>query len=294
MVSVRMGTPMSLRRHPAICGSCLSGVVRQVCDDDVGRDSEVTAPSWSKTTNLKCAVEGVKPLAEALGDRTLLMPYVADVSSQSFAIKEALAHVRARLRVLDLGCGTASTYDIFQQHGCEWIGADIADSGESIARTRSDCDVVLFDGVTLPFSDSSFDLIYCRQVFEHVRHPEALLREARRVLVSGGLLIGSTSHLEPFHSRSYWNFTPYGFATLLTDAGFSNVTVKPGIDGLTLILRKLSAKVKLSFLFSRFFEHESPVNAAIEVVGKLARISARSRAFFKLAVCGHFVFISSK
>jgi ubiquinone/menaquinone biosynthesis C-methylase UbiE len=39
---------------------------------------------------------------------------------------------------------------------------------------------VTFDGVNLPFGDDDFDLVYCKQVLEHVRHPEPLLAEVGR------------------------------------------------------------------------------------------------------------------
>jgi ubiquinone/menaquinone biosynthesis C-methylase UbiE len=49
----------------------------------------------------------------------------------------------------------------------------------------------------LPFEDSSFDLVLCADVLEHVRDVQLLLSEARRVLRPGGRLAVTT----PAHGR---------------------------------------------------------------------------------------------
>ncbi|HLK57915.1 MAG TPA: methyltransferase domain-containing protein [Chthonomonadaceae bacterium] len=42
------------------------------------------------------------------------------------------------------------------------------------------------DAHTLPFPDNHFDVVYCRYVLEHVRNPQQVLGEMRRVLKPGG------------------------------------------------------------------------------------------------------------
>ena len=56
-----------------------------------------------------------------------------------------------------------------------WVGADIDESPEVAARTRTDAEFVTFDGRPLPFEDASFELVYCKQVLEHVEHPRELM-----------------------------------------------------------------------------------------------------------------------
>lgn len=173
----------------------------------------------------------------------------------------------APLRFLDLGAGDGRSFDAVRAHhpSVEWVGLDIADSPEVRARTRTDCRFVTYDGVQIPFEDERFDVVFSRQVFEHVRHPEPLMREIRRVLKPGGRFIGSVSQLEPFHSNSYWNFTCFGIATIAVDAGLALVEMRPGIDGVTLtlrnfVLRGLRARSKS---FRTYFERESPMNLLI-------------------------------
>ena len=72
--------------------------------------------------------------------------------------------------------------------------------------------------------------MFSRQVFEHVRHPDALMREVARVLKPGGVFFGSVAYLEPYHSRSIFNFTPYGLMTVLGNAGLRLSELRPGID----------------------------------------------------------------
>src|SRR5208283_6006370 len=99
----------------------------------------------------------------------------------------------------------------------DWIGLDVPGSPE--ARPRDDARIETFDGITIPFEEASFDLVFCKQVLEHVRNPRPLLADVRRVLAPGGYFAGSTSQLEPFHSLSVWNYTPFGFSLLSTEAG---------------------------------------------------------------------------
>jgi SAM-dependent methyltransferase len=202
-------------------------------------------------------------------------------------------YARPTQRVLDLGCGAGDSVDLFRSFNpnVRWVGADIAKSPEVAERTRTDAEFVTFDGVTLPFDDAGFDLIYCKQVLEHVRRPEPLLAEVARVLRPGGSFVGSTSHLEAFHSLSIWNYTPYGFCVLAEEAGLEVVELRPGIDGLTLVAWRALGMPRF---FARWWARESPGNRLIELAGRAARLDARTRNQVKLTLCGQFAFLARR
>jgi SAM-dependent methyltransferase len=209
--------------------------------------------------------------------------------------KQTLADSYARpvARVLDLGCGAGDSVDVFRSLSPDvsWVGADIADSPEVASRRRTDAEFVTFDGERLPFDDGSFELVYCKQVLEHVRRPEALLREVARVLAPGGSFAGSTSQLEAFHSRSTFNHTPYGMALLVEEAGLELVELRPGIDGLTLVAWRA---LGMPGFFARWWARESPLNRVIELAGRAARLDARTRNQVKLTLCGQFCFLAAR
>ncbi|MFK3965667.1 class I SAM-dependent methyltransferase [Ensifer adhaerens] len=196
-------------------------------------------------------------------------------------------------KILDLGCGTGSSIDFFKKvfPASEWVGVDIEFSPEVSQRTRKDATFVTFDGINIPFDEGSFDLVFSNQSFEHVRHPEALLKEVQRVLSPTGLLIGQTSHLEPYHSYSYWSFTVWGWKRICQDAGIEIVKFRPGIDGLTLTERSYKGRPDT---YTKWFATESPYNTAIE---ENAVKEGKSRAvinFRKLMMCGQFAFTGRK
>jgi SAM-dependent methyltransferase len=195
--------------------------------------------------------------------------------------------------VLDLGCGEGNSIDFFRSldPDIRWCGLDIEISPEVAKRIRTDAEFKTFDGVSIPFADNHFDLIYSKQVFEHVRYPGPLLRNVCRVLKPGGVLVGSTSQLEPYHSFSVWNYTPHGFKLLLDEAGLQLQETRPGIDALTLVIRAALQRPKF---FSRWFKKESPLNRAINLIGRLSGKDIRTINFAKLILCGHFCFIAKK
>lgn len=213
-----------------------------------------------------------------------------DSEPQQFSTKRMVMrwlHRRPRtaLRVLDLGCGTGDSVDFFRQlpMEVEWIGLDIESSPEVDRRVRTDTTFQTYDGVNIPAEDNSIDLVYSHQVFEHVRHPEPLLREVSRVLKWDGAFCGGVSYLEPYHSRSLWNFTPYGWWILNRDAGLTPVAFAAGIDSLSLIERSLRNHPVESGSWWTL----SPLNAKIISDPTL---SAKERNYRMLSYCGHLVF----
>lgn len=193
--------------------------------------------------------------------------------------------------VLDLGCGTGDSVQQFRDVNPDvrWTGVDIERSPEVEARRRTDATFVVFDGVHLPFEDSSFDAIYCKQVLEHVRAPAPLLAEVARVLRPGGLFAGSTSQLEPFHSYSTWNYTPYGLKLLLEEAGLALTEVRPGIDSLALIVNRGLGMRRWT---RRWWSVESPLNRVTGAFGRVRKLEPVQVNAIKLLLCGQFAFLA--
>jgi len=249
----------------------------------------------SKSTEVNCLEAPSRTTKESLLD--LLRKYIpADHSRQVTAryyIDELCCPDSQIRSVLDVGCGAGNSVDYFRRRNGDirWIGLDIAHSPEVRQRNRRDAEFHSFDGANIPFESNSLDLVYSRQVFEHVRYPVQLLKEIRRVLRPGSHFIGSTSQLEPYHSFSYWNYTPFGFSQLLEEVGFELIEIRPGIDGLSLMARRaLGCPKFLDILFTT----ESPLNLLIEGVRRCTGRSCAWSNAAKLLFCGHFCFLARK
>jgi SAM-dependent methyltransferase len=75
---------------------------------------------------------------------------------------------------------------------------------------------VAADAAQLPFRSDTFQRVECDAVLEHVRDPEQVMREIRRVLAPGGYVHLVTPFCHPFHEypRDFRRFTPDGLMEL--------------------------------------------------------------------------------
>ncbi len=94
--------------------------------------------------------------------------------------------------VLEIGCGYGNLMYGLADHVRSIVGVDVhqqpLDKANEILREKENATVVLTDGVSLPFEDGSFSLVYSYSVMQHI--PRELVRryiiESRRVLKVGG------------------------------------------------------------------------------------------------------------
>ena len=82
-------------------------------------------------------------------------------------------------RCLEVGCGRGA----FQDLVVDYTGVDISDTVRRHLRKP----FVQASATELPFADGEFDALWSVWTLEHVKRPEAALREIRRVLRTGGL-----------------------------------------------------------------------------------------------------------
>jgi ubiquinone/menaquinone biosynthesis C-methylase UbiE len=193
-------------------------------------------------------------------------------------------------KTLDLGCGDGRGSDLLNQilPNLSYYGLDIFDSPEVSKRDRFDLNFCSYDGVNIPFSDECFDLIFSKQVLEHVRYPDKVISEVARVLKHDRFFVGSVSQLEPYHSHSIFNWTGYGIVQVFESHGLEVIQLAPGIDGVTLTLRRILGPEQ----FNAFFSRESLFNYYIEHA--VPSRSIWQRNLTKIIAAGHILFLAKK
>ena len=108
-----------------------------------------------------------------------------------------LAHLRAGMDLLDVGCGPASiTADLAERVAPgRVVGLDAAAGALEAARATlrerglsEQVELTCGDVMALPFEDASFDVVHAHQVLQHLADPVGALAEMRRVTRPGGIV----------------------------------------------------------------------------------------------------------
>lgn len=89
---------------------------------------------------------------------------------------------------------------------------------------------VVTDGAALPFADDTFDAVLSEAVLEHVRDPDAYVREIRRVMKPGAKARFDAAFLQPYHGYPdhYFNMTRAGLQLVMERGGFEVVDLRAG------------------------------------------------------------------
>jgi len=95
------------------------------------------------------------------------------------------------LKVLEIGVGMGADYLEWLKAGAQATGVDFSSNSIERARQRCElagqrCDLRVADAEHLPFPDNSFDVVYSYGVMHHSPDTQQCVREAGRVLKTGG------------------------------------------------------------------------------------------------------------
>lgn len=114
---------------------------------------------------------------------------------REFLIKRNIKRFGKGDRYLDAGCGTGL---ILRHLPKGSVGVDINPRNISKAKKHAPkAQVVEADIERMPFKDGAFSTIVCTEVIEHQPDPKPTVKELRRVLENGGVLIGSVPSASP-------------------------------------------------------------------------------------------------
>ena len=168
-----------------------------------------------------------------------------------------LAQPQPTWRVLDVATGTGFTALAFAPHVSHVTGVDVSPGmlaqAEARAQEQNIHNVTWAEAPaeTLPFADGSFECVTVRIAPHHFTDVGAFLREARRVLVNGGVfLLGDTTVPDGNTEAADWqnavekerdpshnaNLSPDTWRTLTQNAGFTVTDCETRTGAIPLVL----------------------------------------------------------
>lgn len=197
-----------------------------------------------------------------------------------YVLKPARAFLQKGMRVLDVGCGTGTLIRWLVECGFEVSGTDMQEESietlsKSLAVSRISATLRCSPDLVLPFSDGSFDAVFCTEVLEHVvdKDRTTIMREIRRVLRTGGIIIATTPFNEELRTvicpACLTSFHPMGHVQSITEAtarrwlneaGFSslatkvtpNIYVREGDSGFIRLGKRVTRTWLRKVLIKRF------------------------------------------
>lgn len=111
------------------------------------------------------------------------------------------------IHVLELGGGNG-----FQASLIDSLGANVKSIDVAVpAGQQTFFAVEIYDGLTIPFSDATFDVVFSSNVLEHVQDINVMMAEIRRVLKVDGIAI----HILPTPVWRFWtSLTHYAYLAM--------------------------------------------------------------------------------
>jgi len=195
---------------------------------------------------------------------TVLMLVPSFREKVTMGLGERLVSFKKGGRLLDIGCGNGAYLAIMKHLGWEVAGIEVDPEAARIASSNFDIHVHVGDIATVPFDAKSFDVITISHVIEDVPEPVKFLREARRLLKSGGKIVIVTPNLQSLGARLFgtdWYcldpprhlvlLTPRSLGLILEKAGFSCYNINSATRKARKVLRKWLLLRKTGF-----FSHE--------------------------------------
>lgn len=93
--------------------------------------------------------------------------------------------------VLDIGCGTGETLSFLRRFypSAKLYGVDTSSRAISYSKLRGHKDIKKASATKLPFKNDFFDVVLFLDVLEHIKDDNKAIREAKRVLRKGGIVI---------------------------------------------------------------------------------------------------------
>ncbi|MFC1928292.1 methyltransferase domain-containing protein [Chloroflexota bacterium] len=171
----------------------------------------------ARLEGLQEAVMGLKwqvRLAPTLYERVISGESVPWAQFSSFLNKYVFAaHFTKGKTVVEIGCsfGYGSSY-LMSRGARQVIGTDIEKEAIEYATDHYQKDGLHFlrlDATQLPFTDSSCDTVILFDIIEHLEEYEGFLRECKRVMKEGGILVCSTPNKEVASFRFGKPLNPY-------------------------------------------------------------------------------------
>jgi len=150
--------------------------------------------------------------------------------------------------LLDIGCGEG--FFLFNASRAGYItkGIELSQDAVEYARREFGLDVEAKPFEELQFPEDHFDVITLWQVLEHMPYPRMILKEVRRILKPGGLLVVSTPNIEGIPAKilrkRWWNirrlhinqFTTKTLTNILKNAGLKNISSVSYKESISLLM----------------------------------------------------------
>lgn len=146
------------------------------------------------------------------------------------AVTEVLGGKEARLRILDLGCGTGLCGVQFRPLASYLVGVDLASRMIAKSKERHVYDELVLGDISMPLRapGAAYDLILAGDVFIYVGELAEVFRDCRRALAPGGLFAFSVEAAAPgeslvLHSEQRYAHSPEYLRALAGETGLEEV-----------------------------------------------------------------------
>lgn len=156
------------------------------------------------------------------------------------ALDRAADHLGSRHGLVDVGCGSGFVLEVALERG--WTDVHgVEPSGNAIAKAARGIAPLIVQDMMRPdlFEDDSLSLVTLFQVLDHMPDPAGLLRDCRRILRPGGLILAFNHNVTAWSARLLGErspiidvehtflYTPETMRRLFFKGGFDVLSVQP-------------------------------------------------------------------